>query len=143
MLICKTIISSFYQLLCLLFILAVQISLNQSSYSVNEEDREIEVCATLTGQLDRSVVVELFTMSDTADANDYNSGSVLYTFTMSDETVCKALGISNDSVVENTENFILELLVNPDDSAVIVNLSMAVVFINDSSIDCKSDIPDK
>ena len=128
---------------------------------VSEDEGSIDVCAVLRGELDRQVSLVLTITADTAGRRDISSSfkyttaagsglgsglglgaemlEVEYTFTSgleSGSTVCNAIGISRDSVVENTEQFTVFLQGNPEDDAINITSGEAVIFINDSSLDC-------
>ena len=118
--------------------IVVQVSLEQVSYVGEEQNGDVEVCAILTGELGRQITLELIPLTDTADTSDFSSSILAYTFTpTSDSIVCSAVGISNDSVVEDRERFTVELQENPEDRAVVIVQNSAEVFIDDNSVDCK------
>ena len=118
-----------------------EFSVDQSSYNVSELDGGVEVCVILTGDLDRQITLELILSNRTADARDYDSSSLVYTFTpVSETTVCNRVAITNDSVVEDREQFMVELQQNPEDRAVIIDRSVAEIFIDDFSIGCKCHV---
>ena len=132
----------------------------------SEDDGSIDVCAVLMGELNREVSLELAVAFITADIRDFTlislgsalgSGAsdgldqeklynktisdtrLIYTFASGSEpgsTVCNSIGISVDGVVENTEQFTVFLQGNPEDNAINITNGDAVVFINDSSLDC-------
>ena len=119
---------------------AVQVSLNQSAYTVSEQDGEANICLVLTGQLDRPISIELILSNDTADTSDFNSDSLVYTFASGSDSgaiECNVVGINMDSIVENEERFSVSLQENPEDGAVIIAQGEGEVFIEDSSIECK------
>ena len=49
--------------------LVVTASVNELSYIVNEDDGFIEACVVLDGLIQREVVIQLFTLDDTAIGN--------------------------------------------------------------------------
>ena len=98
------------------------------------------ICVQLTGELSRAVFLELILSSDTADTGDFDSGSLVYSFdtgSRSGDSECNVVNITRDDIVEVTEQFSVELHGNLEDHTVIINQSMAVIFIEDSSIGCK------
>lgn len=100
----------------------------------------MQICVELTGELRRVVVLDLILSNDTADTSDFNSSSLVYTFgagSRSGDTECNMVVITGDNIVEETEQFSVELHGNPDDHAVIINRSTALILIEDSSIACK------
>ena len=116
----------------------MEVSIAQASYHVREEEGEVDICVELTGQLNRPIVLELVPSSDTADTSDFNSSSLFYTFdSMSENMTCMAVEITQDSIVEVTERFELDLQANPKDDAVLIRQNSAEILIDDSSVDCK------
>ena len=64
---------------------------------------------------------------------------IQYTFASGSEsgsTVCNAIGIIRDGLVENTELFTVFLQGDPEDDAVNITNEETVIFITDSSLDC-------
>ena len=49
--------------------LVVNASMNELSYIVNEDDGFVEACVVLEGLIQREVVIQLFTLDDTAIGN--------------------------------------------------------------------------
>ncbi len=102
------------------------------------------MCVDLvTGELDRLVTLELILSNGTADTRDFNSSNLVYIFaigSVSGSPVCNNVSINSDVVVENREYFEIELQADPDDSAVDIARNSAMIFIDDSSTDCKSMI---
>lgn len=128
------------QIMLTLFSIAAEFSINQSMYTINEQDGEVEICVELSGRLDRPISLELTVLPDTADVNDFDSNILTYTFpsnSVSGSTVCNVVGIIGDGIVENRERIGIELHGNPQDLAVTLILSEAEIFIEDSPNDCK------
>ena len=98
------------------------------------------MCIVLEGSLNRDIFVELIITMDTADTRDFNSSSLVYMFvsgSVAGSIVCNAVDISSDGVVEDRERFLVELQGNPEDSAINITSSLAEIFIEDSTSDCK------
>ena len=118
-----------------------EVFLNESSIVVSEEEGSVDVCIVLEGELDRDISVDLDVMMDTADSRDFESSRLVYTFvsgSLAGSTVCNAVGISRDGVVEDRERFVVEIQPIPEDSAVDITRNKAEIFIKDSPLDCKN-----
>ncbi len=129
----------------------------QSVYLVSEDNGFIEVCVVLDGIIERNVEMELTTDNGTAtgikllktdllilivpnnlDSSDYTSVvSFPLIFTPSDPIgvlMCANITIILDSVVENTESFLVVL--SSSDPAVVLTQSTAtatVIILDNSS----------
>ena len=111
--------------------------LTRDTYPVMESAGEVVVCAELTGSIARPVTVHLSTISDTAEeGSDFTSlTSDMMTFLPSQqsEDVCWTIGITNDSRVEGTEVFHVNL--DTDDASVTLDPNTAQIVIMEE--DCK------
>ena len=122
----------------MLLCLVAEFSISQASYNASEQDGMVDVCVELSGQLERQITLELIPSNNTANTNDFNGNSLVYMFPpMSGNTVCNAVNITRDGVVESRESFVIELQEIPEDDAIVLGQSTAVVFIDDSPTDCK------
>ena len=115
------------------------VGLTQSTYVVQESGStgEVEVCARLTGMIERDVIVRLSTMSDSAVGESDFTPLVedVRTFLPSSQSddVCWTISITNDSNVEGQEAF--TVIINTDDDNVILNPDTAQVTITE--MDCE------
>ena len=128
----------------------------QSSYETSEAAGSVTVCANLTGQIERSVSVTAASTDGTATGGElamllyYVCGFTLsfcstapadytavlapleFTALNADQPQCIDIAITNDNVLENDENFVLQL--STEDTAVDLSPSSTTVTItNDDS----------
>ena len=114
-----------------------------STFNVNEYPGEASVCVELANEvaLDRDITLELAVFADrTADLNDINATTLTYAFSSgsrSGDVLCNTIGITIDGVVENREEFSVELTANPPFKDIVITQPNAVLSINDSSFECK------
>jgi hypothetical protein len=85
-------------------------------YSVPEDEGPVEVCVLIpAGQLERSVVVNLQTVAQTATANvDYRPLTFQVTFMSGSTRMCVDIEIPDDRDPEDNETFIVEIPPGPD-----------------------------
>lgn len=115
---------------------AVVVGLIRDTYPVMESAGEVVVCAELTGSIARPVTVSLSTVSDTAEeGSDFTSLNSDMTFLPSQqsEDICWTIIITNDSRVEGTEVFHVNL--DTDDASVTLDPNTAQIVIMEE--DCK------
>lgn len=90
-------------------------------------------------QLDRVITLQLQPLANgKAGVSDFNDSTLLYTFSIgarSGDFECGTISIANDIVVEDTEDFVVELHDPLDISDVEITSSSAKVFIFDSSFE--------
>ena len=137
-------------------------SLNQSEYLVVEQELSVEVCASLSGPIERTVLVELtsspVTATDPAGVEyiaslnlvpslvkspnshlppltpDYTRPDRTLTFT-SDTTHCVDVIISDENVLETTETFTITVSSSdPDVSLGAVSSANILIFNDDSKL---------
>ena len=136
----------------------VNVSLQQDLYVVLEDAGSVTVCASLSGENERMVVVSLSTQPDTAAGKtyiimsnnsvhvcilcvilayaataDYGSTTALLTFEPADMEECVTIPIVNDTILEDNEFFSVMLVTS--DSGVMFTRVMSSVEIMDD--DCK------
>lgn len=107
------------------------------SYTVNEGDGTIEVCAILvSGMLERTVTFTLSTQDDSATSTepvDFSAVSVELTFNETTSRACVDVPIDDDDRVENPENF--TVVVDGDDPDVdFVPPTSVVTIIDDDRV---------
>ena len=104
------------------------------SYTVNEGDGTIEVCAILvSGMLERTVTFTLSTQDDSATSTepvDFSAVSVELTFNENTSRACVDVPIDDDDRVENPENF--TIVVDGDDPDVDFVPPTSVVTVTDN-----------
>ncbi|XP_064407623.1 mucin-3A-like isoform X2 [Halichondria panicea] len=103
----------------------VIVAMTNDQRSVTEE-MTVMVCVTLTGQLGRSVLVDLTSTIGTASSSDFSLAPGELTFTASDSTTpCSVVTATSDDIFEDDETFTVTL--NPD------NLPSGVTISGESS----------
>lgn len=110
------------------------IGLEQPSYTVNEGDGSVMVCAAIvSGTLDRTLTFRLTTQDDSATSPaDYSSVSVELTFDESTSRACADIPIEDDQIVENPDVF--RVVVEGDDPDVVFDPSSSTVTIIDNDM---------
>ena len=118
----------------------VTVGFERTSYVESEDVGQFQVCVMVTNPplsqpLDRTFPVSVNTRESEATNADYNpiTNQVVGPFSDARRRECFAVGITNDTLIENTERFRLELS-QPSGQAlsrVDVNPDMATVTIND------------
>ena len=110
----------------------ITIGFDREVYSINEDQRSVEVCAVITeGSLQREVVVVLSTQDGSAKSpEDYTSISVPLTF--DDVTVlqCVNITLENDMILEGVEEFEV-VLDSMNEPRIILDPGIAQVDITD------------
>ena len=114
-----------------------------STFDINESSGETSVCVELANEVDlgRDITLELAVFADrTADLNDINATTLTYEFSSgsrSGDVLCNTIGITIDGVVENREEFSVELIANHPSEDIVITQPSAVLSIDDSPFDCK------
>jgi hypothetical protein len=87
------------------------IGLSQTEYTVMEGTPFVEVCAeVMNGVVERETIVSLDTADNTAEEpGDYVERMVLLTFVEGTSEACTNIQITNDTVLEDNESFLLSL----------------------------------
>ena len=82
-----------------------------SAYSVSEQEETLSVCVVLGAEIEREASVRVNTGDGTARSGpDFTQTDVELTFEARGSTrVCTSIGITNDDVVEDTEQFLVFL----------------------------------
>ena len=108
------------------------IGLEQPSYTVNEGDGSVMVCAAIvSGTLERTLTFRLTTQDDSATSPaDYSSTTVGLTFDESTSRACADIPIEDDQIVENPEDF--RVVVGGDDPDIVFDPSNSTVTIIDN-----------
>ena len=112
-----------------------------STFNINELSGEASVCVELAGdvELGRDIILELAILTDgTADSNDIDSTTLTYAFSSgsrSGDVLCNRIGITVDGIVENTEEFSIELTANPSSEDVLITQSSSIISIDNSPSD--------
>lgn len=132
----------------------VTVGLEQTSYTVEEGSGTLSVCAVLSGMAQRNVTVTLSTVQGIAQGkytfffqnrgtcvnsciafrltadSDFTSTTIELEFQPASTRACGNISILEDSRLENSETFSVEL--NTTDQAVVLNPMMAIVSIADN-----------
>ena len=110
----------------------MRVEFAELSYTVSEDIMSVELCVNLTGQLEREVMVDLFTTdSETATADeDYQSLSQTLTF-VEEGLICTNVEITEDLILEDDEVFMASTLSN--DLAVIIASPNVNITVLDSN----------
>ena len=108
------------------------IGLEQPSYTVNEDNGSVMVCAAIVnGTLERTLTFRLTTQDDSATSPaDFSSVSADLTFDESTSRACVDIPIEDDQIVENPEVF--RVVVDGDDPDVVFDPPSSTVTIIDS-----------
>ena len=108
------------------------IGLEQPSYTVNEGDGSVMVCAAIvSGTLERTLTFRLTTQDDSATSPaDFSSVSADLTFDESTSRACVDIPIVDDQIVENPEVF--RVVVDGDDPDVVFDPPSSTVTIIDN-----------
>ena len=107
-----------------------------STFDINESSGEASVCVELANEVDlgRNITLELAVFADrTADLNDINATTLTYTFSSgsrSGDVLCNTIGITIDGVVENREEFSVELTANPPSEDIVITQPSAILSIS-------------
>ena len=81
----------------------------EGMYSISEDDGQVEVCANVTGQLERNIEIPLTLQAVSTSVDDIDPFDATM-FAFSGETsTCINVGIAEDSIFEDDETFVLEL----------------------------------
>ena len=108
-----------------------------STFNINESSGEASVCVELANEVDlgRDISLELAVFADrTADLNDINATTLTYAFSSgsrSGDVLCNTIGITIDGVVENREEFSVELTANPPSEDIVITQPSAILSISD------------
>lgn len=105
------------------------ISFQQPTYTIQEGSLG-NICVSLSGQIEREVIVSLRTSDGTAFAsdNDYIAVEIVLTFSSAGADLsCTTISVSQDEVLEPSEMFSLAL--SSTDSAVLIPVSTASVTV--------------
>lgn len=121
--------------------LVAEFSFNQSTFSLNEQDGEFIICVELLSEvtLDREIDLEFLFGNVSAAPSDLINSNLTFTFpigSQSGHTECNTVGVNEDGIVEDREEFVIFLRPNPSVSDVAVG-SGAKIFIEDSPQDGK------
>ena len=108
------------------------IGLEQPSYTVNEDNGSVMVCAAIvSGTLERTLTFRLTTQDDSATSPaDFSSVSAELTFDESTSRACADIPIEDDQIVENPEVF--RVVVDGDDPDVVFDPPSSTVTIIDN-----------
>ena len=123
-----------------MFIVA-EFSLNQTSYTVNEQEDMVTVCVVLVGHLDRAILLQLLLETSTASSDDFDDTSLTYTFesgAITGDSHCRTIQIAQDGIVERTERFLATLRPSAPAQDVRIREEEAQIVIEDSPFDRKS-----
>ena len=107
-----------------------------STFDINESSGETSVCVELANEVDlgRDITLELAVFADrTADLNDINTTTLTYAFSSgsrSGDVLCNTIGITIDGVVENREEFSVELTANPPSEDIVITQPSAILSIS-------------
>ena len=107
-------------------------------YSIDEEQSNIEVCVFLHGQIERNVTADIFLGvggSASLDVDFQFSPTTIHFNETSSPRMCVLIEALQDDIIEDTENFFLDLmLLNMDnETRIILNVSRAEISIGDST----------
>ena len=118
----------------------VTIDIATNTTTVSEDVGVVTVCVQLTGSADTAIAAHLRTAHGSASAGDYETEVVSFHWVpRSTEPQCANFTITDDSVLENVEEFYVELSV-PDDNPLIepgANSTLTVIITDN---DCKPDL---
>lgn len=120
----------------------MNISFERTDYVATEVNGQLEVCIVLLrGLLKRTIQFTLSTSSLSAIANqDFFFVPQLLSLNFDSSIVCANVSISNDSILEDTEEFLATL--ESDDRAVDISLSELILpIIDSSSVNIGFDLP--
>lgn len=123
---------------CCIYTVAVFSIGQQSTFILNEQDGEATVCVQLISSvlLDRDISLELLPAADgTASRTDFDGSPLTYTFLPGNSTgyfVCNTIGIAQDGILENIEEFTIQLMSNPEVEDVNIVQASATISIADS-----------
>ena len=121
----------------------MDVSFNGTDFVVSENDSSIPVCVELTGDLERNITVQIFTVPNEQQnsvggaesaipGDDYQPLADLLTFEEGGVmSMCRSITVFPDFVIEDQESFLVALASN--DSAFNSSLSQVEVFILDSN----------
>ena len=136
--------------------------MSESTYIVDEDAGRMHVCANMNGARDISITIQISTRHGTAGTNkmctlfmtkpltfteagvlsDFVSFLYKLTFEPHDTQKCVTVTIIDDAIVENTENFYVDLTQTPDlDSRVIIKHGTSTIEIIDDDDGGKSPLP--
>jgi hypothetical protein len=88
--------------------------------------------------LDRSVNLEVIPGGGLAGSGDFDSTPLNYVFpsgSVSGQRVCAVIPINIDGIVENTEDFSVQLTATPEMEDILITNGTASIFIEDSPFD--------
>ena len=115
----------------------------ETTFEVDEQDEYATVCVEHLSsvQLRRDNTLELLLFNiGSASSSDFDDSTLLYTLpsgTTTGAIVCNAIEITNDGIVEDTENFFIHLRSNPSAEDVDIEQANATITIRDSVEDSK------
>lgn len=116
-----------------------QISVQQAS--VNEGAGEVSVEFTVNGSLEEDVTINYKTRNDTADSSDYSSAQGSVRMTQNSNRVSLPITIIDDTKVEGSERFFVDIVSVSGSSAVVGNRSAAVSLTDNDSASQPTSTP--
>ena len=135
-----------------IFITDVGVSVEDPSYPVDESDGTVEVCVVLTGKTERNVCVTISTGDGSAIGRlpntawvlfnfhfsiapkDYTSTETDLTFTPDNSRICVNIPITNDTVVEGNEIFIVTVTSKDPSIQIGLNSNSTVIIVDDDGM---------
>ena len=127
----------------IIFLAVAVFSLNQTSYTINEDDAILTICVDLISliTLDRDISLQLVFEDPVSSASDFNSTELSYVFSSGSNgstSVCEEVSITQDLIVEDEEVFVIVLQGAQSD----VNLTQntAVIMLQDSPGNCEFSV---
>lgn len=131
------------------FISVAEFSISgQTTFQVDEPIGAATVCVELTSSvlLDRDIALELLPAADsTASSSDFDGSTLMYMFPTGSSTgdfICNPIGITEDGVVEGTEEFSIQLMHNPQvDDVSIAQQGSVSISITDSDSELPTCVP--
>lgn len=118
-----------------LFFAGISIGIERSRYAVSEDDGSIEVCALLTsGSLERRVTLTLSSQdggASSTDPVDFSAVAVQLQFDERTLKQCAVISITNDNIVEESEDFML-MITTDDLDVTLSGDGMSTITITDT-----------
>ena len=115
--------------------------MNQTSYTVNEQEDMVTLCVVLVGHLDRAILLQLLLETSTASSDDFDDTTLTYTFesgAITGDSRCRTIQIAPDGIVESMESFLATLSHSAPAQDVRIREAEAEIVIEDSLLDRKS-----